>query len=187
MSLKSPETFEELFHVKLLAMYDVEQQLVSALPKMAEAATDPELKQGFVSHLEETQTHVARIEEILKAQEISPMAESSDAIRGMISDAEWCIENIQDPNVLDAALISSAQSVEHYEMALYGTAREWAKVLDLSEIAGILEKTLSEEEKTDEILNTAATKVNKLAYSETKDVDATEEQGFLGRLQEGGI
>src|SRR4051812_19840688 len=109
MSLKSPETFEELMQVKLMTMYDVEQQLVNALPKMAEAATDPELKQGFMDHLKETQGHVARIEEIFRTMGIEPQAEESDAIRGMVSDAEWCIENIQDPNVLDAALIAGAQ------------------------------------------------------------------------------
>jgi ferritin-like metal-binding protein YciE len=187
MSLKEPETFEELFQVKLAAMYDVEQQLVDALPKMAEAATDPELKEGFTNHLHETRGHVERIEQIFRTMDIEPNAEESDAIRGMVSDAEWCIENIQDPNVLDAALISSAQAVEHYEMALYGTASEWAKVMGLNEVQSIFEETLAEEKKADEILNTAAAKVNKLAFEETRDVEPGEEKGFLGNLQTGNI
>jgi ferritin-like metal-binding protein YciE len=189
MSLEKPETFKELFIVKLKTMYDVEQEIIKALPKMAEAATDPELKQGFMDHFEETQGHVSRIEEIFKSLELSPETEASDTIRGMVSDAEWCIENIQDSNVLDAALISAAQGVEHYEMAIYGTAREWAKTMELPDIQKVFEQTLSEEKNADETLNTAAMEINKLAYQETMDTEEEESKGFMGmgKVQTGNI
>jgi ferritin-like metal-binding protein YciE len=189
MSETSPETFKELFIVKLKTMYDVEQQLVTALPKMAEAATDPELKQGFMNHFEETQEHVARIEQVFKSLELEPDTETSDTILGMVADAEWCIENIQDTNVLDAALISAAQGVEHYEMALYGTASEWAKVMELPDVSQVFEQTLAEEKKADEVLNQAAAKVNKLAYEESMDTEEEETRGFmgLGKLNTGNI
>lgn len=188
MSEKKPETFKELFLVKLKTMYDVEKQLIKALPKMAEAATDPELKKGFLNHFRETQDHVARIEEIFKSIGISAETETSDTILAMITDSEWCIENIQDVNVLDSALISAAQGVEHYEMALYGTAASWAKTMGLNDVASTLHQTLDEEKKADEILNTAAMKVNKLAYEESMDTEEEQSRGFLGgKLQTGNI
>jgi ferritin-like metal-binding protein YciE len=107
----------------------------------------------------------------------------------MVADAEWCIEKIQDSNVLDSALISAAQSVEHYEMAMYGSAAAWAKVMELPDVQKILGTTLEEEKQADEILNKAALKINKLAYEETRDTEEDESRGFMGvgKMQTGNI
>lgn len=189
MSADKPETFKDLFIANLRTTYDVEQQLISALPKMAEAANDPELKKGFQNHFQETQGHVKRIEEIFRSLALDPTTEKSETVRGLIADAEWCIEKIQDPNVLDSALISAGQSAEHYEMAMYGSASAWAKVMGLTDVARVLEQTLSEEKKADQTLNEAAIKLNKLAYDESKDTDEEESKGILGmgKMQTGNI
>jgi len=188
MAQKIPESFKDLFIMKLLKMLDIERELVTAIPKMAEAANDPELKMGLTNHLEETRNHVSRLEEVFKAIDIEPEVERSEVIRSMISDAEWSIENIEDVNVLDSALIAEAQGVEHYEMALYGTACAWAETLGLTEVKNILAQTLEEEKRADEILNTAAQKVNRMAFEETQDVEGAEKSGIFGKkLQTGNI
>jgi ferritin-like metal-binding protein YciE len=190
MAFEKITTFKELFVAKLQTMYDIEQQLVQALPKMAEAATDPELKQGFQNHLKETQGHVSRLEQIFKSIGVEAETETSDVVRAMISETEWCIKNIEDPNVLDAALISAGQSAEHFEMAVYGTASEWAKLIDLPDVQQIFEQTLAEEKKADETLNQAAMKVNKMALEETMDTETEQGKGFFGlgkKIETGNI
>jgi ferritin-like metal-binding protein YciE len=185
MSQKSPENLHDLLIVKIKALYDIEQQLVKALPKMAEAATEPELKQGFEDHLEETQNHVKRLEEAFKYLEIAPIPETSDAIRGLVADAEWCIENIHKGPVLDASLIAAAQYVENFETAGYGTAAEWADEMGHKEIKDLLGQTLDEEKAADEKLSKMATsKINKAANTMGQE-DQDTGKGFLGKLQPG--
>jgi ferritin-like metal-binding protein YciE len=187
MSQKSPNSLHELFIVKIKALYDVENQLVKALPDMAEAATDPELKQGFKDHLKETENHVKRLDEVFKFLEVAAAPETSDAIRGHVSDAKWCIDNIEKGPVLDAALVSAGQSVEHFEIAAYGTAREWAKTMGHSEIVDLLEQTEQEEKTADEKLNNLAlSKINQEANTmEVQGMDS--EKGYAGKFQTGDI
>jgi len=143
-------TLHELLILKLRVLHDVETQLTKALPKMAKAATDTKLKEAFTLHLEETQQQVERIEQALElAGDSAKKKEKSEAIRGLIEDAEWCIKNIKDEAARDAALLASAQYVEHYEIAGYGTARAWSELMGHSEIVSLLEETLAEEELTD--------------------------------------
>jgi ferritin-like metal-binding protein YciE len=182
MSQKSPDSLHDLLIIKVRALYDIEQQLEKALPKMIGAATDPDLKKGFEDHLIETQNQTKRLEQIFEHLEVAPTAETSDAIRGLISDAEWNIENIQKGPALDAALIAAGQYVEHLEMAGYGSASEWAKIMDHSEVHELLEATLAEEKAADEKLNELAMgKINEAAntmYMEKADLE-----GASGNLQ----
>jgi ferritin-like metal-binding protein YciE len=185
MSQTNPENLRDLLIVKTKVLYDTEQQLVKALPKMAEAATTEELKTAFMDHLEETKEHITRLDKVFELLQVAPNTETSDSVRGLVSDTEWCIENITPGPTLDAALIASAQYAEHQEMAGYGSAAEWAKVLDLSEIKDILGETLDEEKMADEKLNVlATTKVNEAALGMN---DQEESKGFLGNLQTGNI
>jgi ferritin-like metal-binding protein YciE len=156
------ENLHELFLNKLKALYDVEQQIIKALPKMEKAATSKELKKGFSDHLKETKEHAARLEQIFDMMGVKPGKLVSEAIRGLIKDGEWVIKNVKDKNALDANLIAAAQYVEHYEMAGYGTAREWAKLMGHDDAAELLDTTLTEESTTNE-------KLNELATSEIND------------------
>jgi len=139
-------TLHDLLILKLQVLHDIENQLIKALPKMAEAAQDSDLKKAFESHLKETKQQEERIDEALElAGDSGKHKEQSDAIRGLIKDAEWCIKNVKDPAARDVSLIAAAQYVEHYEMAGYGAARTWAEEMGHSDIAQLLQETLDEE------------------------------------------
>lgn len=150
------KTVRELFLNELADSYNSEKQLTDALPAMAEAASDPALSQAFTSHLSETETHVARLAEIFEILGEDIRKEKCEATQGLVKEAEEFIKHIEKGSVLDAALIAAAQKVEHYEIASYGTLSEMAKLLGYTEVAEILEKTLSEEKGADKKLNTLA-------------------------------
>ena len=150
-------TLHELFIIKLQSLYDVENELVKALPKMAKKSTNADLKKGFEDHLEETKNHITRLEQVFEIIDEKPKKLKVEAIRGLTADAKWVMDNVKNPEALDAALIAAAQYVEHYEMAGYGTAIEWAKLLGLKEPQALLEQTLEEEKRADQKLNEVAT------------------------------
>ncbi len=161
---KTIEGLPELFLLKIKALYDIESQLIKALPKMAKNSADPQLKAGFKEHLEETKQHAKRLEQIFATLKMKPQKTKVEAIAGLIKDAEWLIKNVKGKQALDASLIAAAQYVEHYEMAGYGTAKEWALLLGNERAAELLEETLAEEKGADEKLNSLAkSKINKLA------------------------
>jgi ferritin-like metal-binding protein YciE len=161
---KDIHTFEDLFEHQLKDVYYAENQIVKALPTMIEKASRAELKNSFKKHLEETKTHVTRLEEVFKLHGLQPKAVTCPAIDGIIKEANEVAGEVDDKQVLDAALIAAAQAVEHYEMTRYGTLIAWAKQLGRNDAAKILEQTLKEEEATDKKLTTLAeTKVNKAA------------------------
>ncbi|MGH6840273.1 MAG: ferritin-like domain-containing protein, partial [Methylocella sp.] len=137
-------------------IYYAEKQLVRALPEMAEKATDKQLKQGFLTHLEETRTHVQRLEEVFRMHGVAVRAVDCPAIDGIIEEADEVAGEVEDKSVLDAALINAAQAAEHYEIVRYGSLIAWAKQLGRNDCAGILQKTLDEEKATDKKLNTLA-------------------------------
>jgi ferritin-like metal-binding protein YciE len=137
-------------------LYSAEKQLVKALPKMAKAATNAELKQGFVTHLEETEGQVERLEEIFKLLGLAPRAKHCDAMEGLIDEGASVIAEEAEASVKDAALIGAAQKVEHYEIAAYGTARTHAQLLGMQEAMELLEETLEEEKATDQKLTALA-------------------------------
>ena len=158
---KDIKTMNDLFVHQLQDIYYAEKQLVKALPKMAEKAADKQLKQGFLAHLEETKTHVARLEQVFQMHRAEVKAVDCPAIDGIIEEADEVAGEVADKAVLDAALINAAQAAEHYEIARYGSLIAWAKQLGRNDCASILQKTLEEERATDKKLTALAeSKVN---------------------------
>jgi ferritin-like metal-binding protein YciE len=149
-------TLNDLFEHELADLYDAEKQLVAALPKMARAASNSELKSAFEQHLEETRDHVRRLEDI-RGQIGSSLSEQCDGMKGLIQEGEEVVNASGDPAVKDAALISAAQRVEHYEIAAYGTSRTLADELGLDEAKDLLDQTLDEESNADKLLTKIAT------------------------------
>jgi ferritin-like metal-binding protein YciE len=163
---KDIKSMNDLFVHQLQDIYYAEQQLVKALPKMAGKATDPQLKQGFLTHLDETKTHVKRLEEVFQMHGVKAKAVDCPAIDGIIEEADEVAGEVDDKNVLDAALINAAQAAEHYEIARYGSLIAWARQLGRNDCASILQKTLDEEKTTDKKLTSLAEgKVNLKAAS----------------------
>jgi ferritin-like metal-binding protein YciE len=163
---KDIKTMNDLFVHQLQDIYYAEKQLVKALPKMAEKATDRQLKQGFLSHLEETKTHVQRLEQVFQMQGIEVKAVDCPAIDGIIREADEVAGEVADRSVLDAALINAGQAAEHYEITRYGSLIAWAKQLGRNDCASVLQKTLDEEKATDRKLTTLAeSKINLRAAS----------------------
>jgi ferritin-like metal-binding protein YciE len=153
---KDIKTMNDLFAHQMQDIYYAEKQLVKALPKMAEKATDKQLKQGFLTHLDETKTHVQRLEQVFQMQGIDARAVNCPAIDGIIKEADEVASEVEDKSVLDAALINAAQAAEHYEIVRYGSLIAWAKQLGRNDCAIILQKTLDEEKNTDKKLTTLA-------------------------------
>ncbi len=169
-------TLHDLLITKMQSLYDVEHEITKALPKMAKAASDAELKSGFEEHLEQTKGQIERLEKAFELLNEKPKKLKSEAIRGLIADGEWVIKNVEGSEALDANLIAAAQYVEHYEIAGYGSAVEWAREMGHTEVADLLEETLEEEEATDEKLNELATSgVNERA----NDMDEEDEETKL--------
>ncbi|MBX4192214.1 DUF892 family protein [Candidatus Parcubacteria bacterium] len=146
----------QLLILKLEALYDVERELVKVLPKLAKNATSDELREAFEMHLEETEIHVERLEEAMDLLDVEPRAEKVEGIRGIAEDGSWVIKNIRDDAARDAALIAAAQYAEHFEIAGYGSAREWARLMGHTEVEELLSKTLEEEEAANEKLTELA-------------------------------
>lgn len=154
---KDIATFDDLFLHQLQDVYYAEHQILKALPKMIEKATSPELKSGFQTHLKETEGQVARLESVFEMIGEKSKAVTCPAIDGIIKEANEVAGDIADTAVLDAALIASAQAVEHYEITRYGTLIAWANQLGRTDCAAILQQTLDEEYATDDKLTAMAT------------------------------
>ena len=165
---KDIETFDDLFLHQLQDVYYAENQITKALPKMIEKATDAGLKQGFETHLRETEGQIKRLEQVFDLLGEKAKAVTCPAIDGIIKEANEVAGDIADKAVLDAALIASAQAVEHYEITRYGTMVVWAKQLGRTDIASILKETLDEEYATDDKLTKMAeSKLNAKADAAT--------------------
>ena len=150
------DTLKDLYVDELKDLYSAEKQLVKALPKMAKAANDPQLKEAFRTHLAETRGHVERLEQICRDLGVSPRGKKCVGMEGLIEEGNELIQEDPDPDVLDAGLINKAQHVEHYEMAGYGTVRTYARQLGFESQADLLQQTLDEEGKTDHLLTQLA-------------------------------
>src|SRR6201992_844044 len=160
------KTKNDLFVHQLQDIYYAEKQLVKALPKMAEKATDKQLKDGFLKHLEETKTHVHRLEEVFRMHGADVKAVNCPAIDGIIAEADEVAGEVADKTVLDAALINAGQAAEHYEIVRYGSLIAWARQLGHNDVASTLQKTLDEEKAVDKKVTTVAEgKVNLRAAS----------------------
>ena len=151
------QNLRDLFVEQLQDLYSAENQLVEALPKMANASSHEELRDAFEQHLAETRGHVARLEEVFSQIGASPGGEKCKGMEGLIKEGEEILQMQGDPSVIDAALIAAAQRVEHYEIAGYGTVRTLAEHLDFGEARGLLNQTLDEESKADSLLTKIAT------------------------------
>src|SRR5579875_2875460 len=148
--------FQDLFREQIEDLYDAEHRLTDALPKLAEAANSSQLKQAFQNHLTETQGHVSRLEQVFREINVEPKRTTCPAMKGLIAEGEEMIKAKGDPDIKDAALIASAQRVEHYEISRYGSARAFARRLGLTQAVSLLQQTLEEEKAADEKLNRIA-------------------------------
>ena len=167
------DTLKKLYVSELRDLYNAENQLLKALPKMAKAASSEELKDGFEKHLEQTKGHVERLEEIFEGLDENPKGKTCKAMKGLIEEGSEILKEDGEESVLDAGIIVAAQKVEHYEMAGYGSVRTFAQLLGQNKAAELLQITLDEESETNEILNKLAESVvNPEALRETELADA---------------
>jgi len=158
------KTMDDLFVHTLRDIYYAEQQILKALPKMTAKATSPDLKAGFEQHLKETEGQVQRLQQVFKMHGAEAKGVTCPAIDGIIKEANEVASEVADKEVLDAALVASAQAVEHYEITRYGTLIAWAKQLGRNDCASVLQQNLEEEKATDQKLTMMAeSKVNKKA------------------------
>jgi ferritin-like metal-binding protein YciE len=148
-----PKKLDDLFLDTLKDIYYAEKQILKALPKMARAATSPEVKKAFETHRDETETHVERLAEVFELLGKAPRGKTCDAILGIIDEGKSIIEEFEGSPAIDAGLVAAAQAVEHYEIARYGTLKTWANELGLKQAVTLLDQTLSEEAKTDQLLS----------------------------------
>ena len=150
------ESLQDLYVDELKDLYSAEHQLLKALPKMAKAASAPELAKAFTDHLEETKGQVERLDKIFKKLDVSPKGKTCKAMEGLLAEGKEVMAEDADPTVMDAALIASAQRVEHYEMAGYGCVRTFARLLGYGDEADLLQQTLNEEGSADKKLTKLA-------------------------------
>jgi ferritin-like metal-binding protein YciE len=161
---KDIKNMDDLFVHTLRDIYYAEKQIVQALPEMIEKCNDPQLKQGFQTHLQETENHVKRLERIFQLHGKQPQGVDCPAIDGIIEEAEDVAGEVADKSVLDAALIAAAQAVEHYEITRYGSLIAWAKQLGRNDCAALLQQNLDEEKATDKKLTAMAeSRINRKA------------------------
>ena len=153
---KDIKTMDDLFVQTLRDIYYAEGQILQALPDMIEKAHDAQLKQGFETHLQETENHVKRLEKVFQMHGIEPQGVDCKAIDGIIEEADEVAGEVEDSAVLDAALIAAAQAVEHYEITRYGCLIAWAKQLGRADCASLLEQNLEEEKAADSKLTALA-------------------------------
>jgi ferritin-like metal-binding protein YciE len=163
-------SLHDLLLHELNDLYDAEKQLVEALPKMAEAASSSELAHAFRTHLEETKDHVTRLEDCFHLLNTEAKHHTCDGMKGLLMEGEHVIKGKMKGSVKDSALIAAAQRVEHYEIAGYGTARTFAEMMEHTQVAELLQKTLDEEGAADKLLTKIAKTTNEKANVHTKEM-----------------
>jgi ferritin-like metal-binding protein YciE len=166
---RAPKKLDNLFHDALKDIYFAEKKILSALPKMAKAAQNDDLRAAFEKHRAETEQQVNRLDEVFGMIDAKPQGKTCQAIIGMIEEGQEVMEEYKGSPALDAGLLAAAQSVEHYEISRYGTLRTWAEELGLDEAIGLLEQTLEEEKATDQALTELATSVVNLEAEEEEE------------------
>jgi ferritin-like metal-binding protein YciE len=150
------QSLQDLYLDQLRDLHSAELQIVDALPKMIDAASHPELRQAFQTHLTQTEEHVRRIERICDGLGASPRGETCDGMKGLLKEGEKTMKARADSDVLDAALIAAAQRVEHYEIAAYGCTKTYARLLGRHDDVRLLQQTEDEEGQTDKLLTSVA-------------------------------
>src|SRR3954470_17201957 len=147
---------EDLFLATLKDVYYAEKQILRALPKMAKAAESDELRQAFEAHRDETENQVQRLEQVFEQLGKKASGKTCESIQGIIAEGQEIMTDFKDSEALDAGLVAAAQAVEHYEISRYGTLKVWAQQLGLKDSVKLIEQTLAEEKKTDELLTRIA-------------------------------
>jgi ferritin-like metal-binding protein YciE len=166
-----PEGLKKLYVDELKDLYNAENQLVKALPKMAKTASSEELRKGFAEHLEQTKGHVERLEQIFRSLGENPKGKKCKGMEGLVEEGSEVMEEDFEGALMDAALIGAAQRVEHYEIAAYGTVCEFAKELGETDQASLLQETLHEEKQADEKLTKLAMHINTQANNAISETD----------------
>ena len=169
-------SLQDLYVEQLRDLYDAENQLIKALPKMAEASTSDELRQGFEEHLEQTRGHAQRLETIFQKLDQKAKGKKCKAMEGLVKEGSEVLEEDMDENMKDAAIIAAAHRVEHYEISGYGTARTFATLLGDREATALLEQTLNEEKETDRRLTELAEGINVEADVAATELEEAEEE-----------
>lgn len=152
----APKTLDDLFYDMLRDIYYAERKILKALPKMARSAQSEALSAAFLTHRDETEVHIERLQSLFEALGRAARAKTCPAIDGIIEEAEEVMEGFKDSPALDAGLVAAAQAVEHYEIARYGTLRSWAAMMERDDLVALLQQSLDEEERTDEALSALA-------------------------------
>lgn len=147
---------EDLFYDTLKDVYFAERQILKSLPKMAKAAQSEELRKAFLTHRDQTEQHVERLEQVFGIAGKRAQAKTCEAIKGILEEGEEIMEEYTGSEALDAGLLAAAQAVEHYEISRYGTLKTWAGRLGHNDAVGLLEETLAEEKETDALLSALA-------------------------------
>ena len=168
-------SLEEFFVDRLKDIYDAEKRITKALPKMVKAASSPELSSAFQEHLQQTETHVQRLEQIFENLDRTPGRKPCHGMMGILEEGSELMEKDMSNSVMDAGLIAAAQDVEHYEICTYGTLRTWAELLGHEEEARMLQQTLDEEGETDKKLSDLAETINREAIEHTHENGGAEE------------
>ena len=172
------ETLDALLKEELKDLYDAEKQLVRALPKMAKAASDPELKSAYQTHLEQTKGHVSRLEQVFELLEMKPKSKPCEAMKGLVKEGSETIEEDASDPILDVMLITASQKVEHYEISAYGTARAIAEQMHNEEIVELLRETLDEEKSTDDLLTEISERIlGEVSASAGNEEEEDEDEG----------
>jgi ferritin-like metal-binding protein YciE len=175
-------TLKDLYVDELRDIYNAENQLTKALPKMAKAATSASLRAGFEEHLKQTEGHIKRLEQIFKNLDEKPTGKKCKGMEGLLEEGKEMIEEEKlEGETLDAGLISAAQRVEHYEIAAYGCVRTYAQLLGEPEAASLLDQTLAEEKETDQKLTKLAEKINVEAEAEEEEHGDSKGKGKAAR------
>ena len=170
------DILEDLLVVQLRGIYDVETQLAKALPKLIKKGSNPDLKAALEQCRAQTEHYARRLEDAFAKLEAKAQKLPSAAVRGLLEDADWVTKNILGAAAIDAALVAALQAIQHYKLALYGAAFEWAKLLELQEVIDILEETIHDTDEGLEILDElAGSKINEAALGEDAGDDGNDE------------
>jgi ferritin-like metal-binding protein YciE len=182
------KTLKDVYVDELRDLYNAEQQLIKAIPKMAKAATSEELRKGFEEHLEQTKGHATRLEQILQGLGEAVKGKKCKGMEGIIAEGSEVMSEDYEGAVMDAAIITAAQRVEHYEIAAYGSVHAFATLMGETEAAGLLEQTLEEEKETDEKLSQLSSDINSEAFepSNANEESETDEEKPRQRAAKAG-
>jgi ferritin-like metal-binding protein YciE len=179
------DSLGDLLDDEIKDIYDAEKQLTKALPKLAKKATAPELKEAFEEHLQQTEEHIARLEQIFELMGLPVRGKKCEGMKHLIAEGDEMIAEAEDDATRDALMIAAAQKVEHYEIATYGTLRVWAGLLGKDEVAALFEDTLEEEKETDQKLTQIAESFVNQQAAQSDEGEAEEEETVRGGRRSG--